>query len=207
MSNVKKVFVELNALLLANQDKLVSSIMPQILELMSAKNSSNGPASYKDEHGKVIAVFCYYHKKWELVSEHTYGAKVGTNTGLNSMCKLGVNAWTKQQREAKKAEAELLGKLSSGELKVEDLASAREEIEASKSLVSYPTNYPIAFDSLDELEDYLESGVKPATKVEAEPSADVHEIEVENNGFDDVINSDLAKATGAKVKKPRAKKV
>lgn len=166
--SIKKVFNELNTLLSANQDKLVSELMPQLIELMSAKNASgsNGPTSYKDESGKVIAVFCYYHKKWELVADHEYGLKAGTTTGLNSMCKLGVNQWTKQQREFKKAQSELLTKLASGELEVSQLSEAQAELNVAKDSIVFAESYPTAFDSLDVLLDCLElQEVTPTAKV------------------------------------------
>jgi len=181
--SIKKVFNELNTLLSANKDKLVSELMPQLIELMSSKTASgsNGPTSYKDENGKVIAVFCYYHKKWELVADHEYGAKAGTTTGLNSMCKLGVNQWTKQQREFKKAQTELLTKLSTGELPIDQLSVVQEEIAATKDSIVYAESYPTAFDSLDDLLDSLEAvevpkTVKPkVTKAKAKKVAKVQE--------------------------------
>ena len=177
MSSIKKVFTEINAFLSANQGKLVSEVMPELLAMMSAKVTNNGPASFKNEKGEVIAVYCYYHKKWELVNQHVYGAKSGTNTGLNSMCKLGVNQWTKQQREGKKAEAELLTKLANGELKVEDLVEARQSIEDKKSSIVFVESYPIAFDTLEELENYLEDGSMPSTNEEpAEPKTDEQSV-------------------------------
>lgn len=176
--SIKKVFNELNTLLAANQDKLVSELMPQLIELMSSKNASgsNGPTSYKDENGKVIAVFCYYHKKWELVADHEYGAKAGTTTGLNSMCKLGVNQWTKQQREFKKAQSALLTRLASGELEVSQLSEAQAELNVAKDSIVFAESYPTAFDSLDDLLDSLElQEVKPTAKV---PKAKVPKAKV-----------------------------
>lgn len=154
---IKKVFAEVNALLEANKDQLVGSLMPQLLALMSAKvgGSEVGSTHLKDEQGNVIAVFCYYHKCWELVSEHVYGAKAGTTTGLNSMCKLGVNSWTTQQRKAKLAKEALLAKLTSGELAIEDLASEQEAIESQRTNIVIPDNYPRAFSTLEELKEAL----------------------------------------------------
>ncbi len=167
---IKKVFNEVNELLVANSTKLVSEIMPQLLALMSAKTggSETGSTCYKNEQGEVIAVFCYYHKKWELVSEHEYGAKVGTTTGLNSMCKLGVNQWTKQQREFKQAQTKLLSQLASGELQVSDLASVQAELEEKKSSVVFVSNYKPAYDSLDDLKSNVISTEPNAIKVESE---------------------------------------
>jgi len=126
-TSVKKQYEELYTLLEANSNKKVSTIMPQLIELMSRKNNSSGQANtfLKDDEGNVIAIYCYYHKKWELLSECEYGAKKNTATGFNTMCKEGVSKWTKQQRVKKQAGAELLTKVASGELKPEDIAEAQ----------------------------------------------------------------------------------
>ncbi len=154
---IKKVFSEVNALLLANKDSLVADIMPQLMLLMSAKvgGSEVGSTHLKDDEGNVIAVFCYYHKAWELVADHVYGAKAGTTTGLNSMCKLGVNAWTTQQRKAKLAKEALLTKLTNGELAIEHLAYEQELIERQRTNIVVPDSYPKSFGSLQELKDFL----------------------------------------------------
>lgn len=177
--SIKKVFNELNQLLSSNQDVLVKDLMPKLLELMSAKTSSNGPASYRDSDGKVVAIYCYYHKVWELVEDHEYGAKAGTNTGLNTMCKVGVNAWTKQQREFKKAQSELLTKLASGELAIEQLSEAQVELETKKNAIVMPENFPKSFETLEMLEDFLENAevveAKPTKKARAKKVAEVEE--------------------------------
>ena len=102
MSDVKKAFQPLYELLEANKNKKIATMLPEILELIAkSKNSGSdtGRNFVKDSDGNVIAVFCYYHKQWELVEHVPYGKKASnTSTGLNTMCKLGVSAWTKQQR-------------------------------------------------------------------------------------------------------------
>ena len=138
MENIKKQFVEVYELLEANSSKKVSTILPELIELMSRKTNggTNGHTYKKDDEGNVTHVFCYYHKEWEDVTEVEYGAKKGTATGLNTMCKEGVSNWTKQQRAKKKAEAELLTKVASGELKPEDIAEEQARIlEESKVIV------------------------------------------------------------------------
>lgn len=153
MTNIKKVFTEVNALLELNKDQLVNTLMPQLLALMSTKvgGSEIGSTHLKDEQGNVIAIYCYYHKRWELLSLHTYGLKAGSTTGYNSMCKLGVNQWTTQQRLAKKAKEQLLTKLQSGELTLELLPAEQDAIESQRNSIVYADNYPIAFDTLEEL--------------------------------------------------------
>lgn len=145
----KKVFTELYTLLNANLESTVASLMPQLLELMASKN--NGETSYKVD-GEVVAVYCYYHKKWELVRTHAYGAKASTSTGLNTMCKLGVSEWTKQQRQAKNAKSALLAGVADGTVSHLELHSKLEEIEANKESIIYADVYPIAYDTIEELQ-------------------------------------------------------
>ncbi len=138
MTTIKKAYVEIANLLNDNKNKKVSTILPQLLELMTAKNgggSDIGKTFLKDDNGEVFAVYCYYHKQWELVSECEFGAKKGTASGLNTMCKEGVSRWTKQQRKAKKAKEQLLDAVASGEIEVSDLADKQAEIEKAKSEV------------------------------------------------------------------------
>ena len=62
----------------------LASLMPQIEALMLAKKggSDKGSTFIKDADGNVIAIYCYYHKKWELVEHIEYGKKANTATGL-----------------------------------------------------------------------------------------------------------------------------
>lgn len=139
MTTVKKHFEELFALLEENQNKKVSTLMPQLIELMSKKShgGGNGSTFVKDDEGNVIAIYCYYHKKWELVSHAEYGAKASNQaTGLNTMCKEGVSQWTKAQRVKKLKEQELLTKVASGEILPEDIAVEQARIaEEAKEII------------------------------------------------------------------------
>lgn len=178
MTTIKKVYQEVNALLEANKDALVADLMPQLRALMSAKvgGSSIGATHLKDDEGNVIAVYCYYHKKWELVSEHAYGAKANTTTGLNSMCKLGVNQWTTQQRLAKKAKEQLLTKLQSGEIAVEHITAEQEAIEFERNTIKYSESYPTAYDSLEELQNALANVEQVETKPKSKRKAKQTEV-------------------------------
>ena len=141
---VKKVYIELHTLLLNNKKKTVSDLMPEILKLMNSKTSD---LNHKvDDSGNVTHMFCYYHKQWEDITVYPYGSKSNSTTGLNTMCKIGVNKWTKQQRVYKQSKAELLDQLASGDLEVSELASKLEEIEIAK----------------DHIEELLDSNVQPA---------------------------------------------
>ena len=136
--NIKKQFEEIYAILEENSNRKVSSVLPQLVELMSRKSNSSGQANtfIKDDDGNVVAIYCYYHKKWELLSEVEYGNKKGTATGYNTMCKEGVSNWTKQQRTKKKDESELLNKIATKEIQPEELGEHMRLIqEAAKTIV------------------------------------------------------------------------
>ena len=130
--SIKKSFVEIHDLLSSNEDVLVSDIMPQLLEIMTSKQrDTNHRTNENDE----LEVFCYYHKQWENTTKVEYGKKANTATGLNSMCKIGTNQWTKQQREFKKFKSELLDKVVSGELASEDLQDEIAKLEEEKDRI------------------------------------------------------------------------
>ncbi len=133
---IKKQFTSIHKLLLENKGKkLTDKLISSFDELMMSKVMSS--TFKKDDDGVVTHVFCYYHKEWEDVTEVEYGKKASTSTGLNSMCKVGVSNWTKQQRIMKQAKAELLEQVSSGEVDASDLLTLIEEIELkAKEIVS-----------------------------------------------------------------------
>ena len=133
--NVKKVFAEVFAVLAANKNKKVSTIMPQLVELMSKATNAVTETTRYDEDGQLTHVFCYYHKVWEDITECEYGSKKNTKSGLNTMCKIGVSNWTKQQRAKKKAESELLTKLATKEITVDDLPELQAEILAASKVI------------------------------------------------------------------------
>jgi len=150
--NIKKQFEEIFAILEANQNRKVSSIMPELMELMSRKSAggADGRTFLLDENGQVYAIFCYYHKKWELIDECEFGLKKGTASGYNTMCKVGVNQWTKQQRDKKKANEELLTKVMAGELLPENIASEQAKIDEQTKVI-IPREDGLGFDSVEEL--------------------------------------------------------
>lgn len=130
---VKKAYVELIDFLKANENKKIASIMPQLLELVSSKQATKNFIT--NEAGEVTHIYCYYHKKWEALSECEYGAKKHSPSGFNSMCKEGVNQWTKQQRVARQQEGELLMKLQDGTLAPSGIEAERERIQADKDAI------------------------------------------------------------------------
>ncbi len=133
MTTIKKDYVALVQFLEDNKTKKVSTILEEVKSMCSKK--SNDKTYKTNDKGEVTHVFCYYHKVWEDVSECEYGPKKHTSSGLNTMCKEGVSNWTKQQRIAKKAKEELLTKLSSGEMSIDDLPKAEIDIETERTKI------------------------------------------------------------------------
>ena len=128
---IKKDYQLIVEFLEANQNKKVATILEQLREMCS---QSNTVTFKKDDDGNVTEVFCYYHKRWELVSEHEYGKKASNKaTGLNTMCKVGYNQWTKQQSTAKKAKEQLLSRVAAGEEL--NIGAELELIEAQRHLI------------------------------------------------------------------------
>lgn len=133
MSDIKANFQELITLLEQNKNKKVSTIMPEILTLVTTKQKHK--ASIRDDNGDVLAIYCYYHKQWELIDECEYGKKKSSSTGLNTMCKEGTSNWTKQQRQAKQQKELLLTQLANGEITHDALTDKLQEIEEARTVI------------------------------------------------------------------------
>ena len=133
--STKKVFIELIAFLETQKDSKISDILKteEFKELVIAKK--NGNTVLKDQNENIVAIFCWYHKRWELLFEVEYGSKASHHTGLNTMCKIGVNLWTKQQAVAKVAKTELLDKVADGEVEVKDIAELVSDIENARNRI------------------------------------------------------------------------
>ena len=147
MSNIKKAYAELYSILVENKNKKVATILPQLVELMSAKQSQKNFIT--NDEGEVTHVFCYYHKQWEDVTVAEYGAKKHSASGLNTMCKEGVSAWTKQQRIKKEAKAKLLEDLAGGNIEQSEVSSKLKDIEESaKAIVTRADGHYVDADEL-----------------------------------------------------------
>lgn len=129
--SIKKPFVEIHSILVKNEGKKVKDLMDQLLEIMTSQQRDKN--HYEDEHG--LWIFCYYHKEWELTSQVEYGSKVNTATGLNTMCKVGVNQWTKQQRDYKNAKADLLNQVAEGLLAPDEINAKLDELEDERKSI------------------------------------------------------------------------
>lgn len=138
MDNVKKAFMPIAELLEEalelNPLVQLSDMMPELMKLMVTK--VNKCSHREDDEGNVTHVFCYYHKEWEDITEHAYGPKASNKTtGLNTMCKVGSNQWTKQQRDAKKAKELLIDGISEGAIEPSELKDALADIERQRQAV------------------------------------------------------------------------
>ena len=153
MSNIKKAYTDIVELLQANPDASVSAILPQVLELASAKSGGGGSRAttfHKNDEGVVIAIKCYYFGKWMSPLDMEFGKKASSATGFNSMCKEGVSHWTKQQRAYKQSQSTLLKDVADGTVAAEDLAAVMVELEEARDKVE-PMSIDCGHDTLEEL--------------------------------------------------------
>lgn len=152
MSNVKKNFVPLVEFLQANKGQKVSSILDQVIELCAAKSAGGvATASHKDDQGNLVAIRCSYYGKWMPVSHVEFGAKAGSTTGLNSMCKEGANNFSKAQRTFKAAKEALLNEVIAHTVQPDEVAGRLETLEAQRT-TPLPFSVPgLMFDNLEDL--------------------------------------------------------
>jgi hypothetical protein len=156
---VKKSFVTLVTFLEANKDRVINEVLAEVIGLASGKKSAGATKkasniAIRDEHGNVIAINCYFFKKFMPLygpKAVEFGKKASTNTGYNTMCKEGVSLWTKAQDVAKKAGEELLNKVVSGEIKPADIVTAREAIEVERKAIPATE---LGFDTVEQLNKY-----------------------------------------------------
>lgn len=146
MTNIKKVYTEVFELLKTNENKKVSTLLPQLLELMESKQQSK--CFITDNENNTTYVFCYYHKKWESI-EH-YGTKKHSKSGFNRMCKEGVNQWTKQQRLSKLGHESLVDDMIAGTLSVDDAQEEKETLELMRKEIK-PRLDGHGFDNLEDI--------------------------------------------------------
>lgn len=150
--NIKKPYVEIVDFLKANENKKVSSILEEILLMAESKKTAS--TVLMDSEENVIAIFCWYHKQWEVVSDVPYGSKANTKTGLNTMCKVGVSKWTKQQRDAKEAKANILDGVANGDIDAADIKIKLAEVEDIRNTID-ETDMPQGFANEADLIEYL----------------------------------------------------
>jgi hypothetical protein len=146
--SIKKSYIEIVEFLQANQDKKVKTILEEVLRMAESKKQSSTHLMNKD--GTVFAIYCYYHKQWEIVADVPYGSKKNTVTGLNTMCKIGVSKWTKKQRDAKTALANLIDDVANGTIDPSDINQHKEDIETNRLMMD-TTDMPVGYASEEEV--------------------------------------------------------
>jgi len=139
---IKKSYTDIVEFLQANENKKVSSIMAEVMLMAESKKQSS--THLMNDDGTVFAIFCYYHKQWEIVADVEYGSKANTVTKLNTMCKIGNSKWTKKQRDAKTAKSELLDNVANGSIQPSDIAIMMTDIESNR-LTMDTTDMPIGY--------------------------------------------------------------
>jgi len=137
MSNtveIKKAFVDVVKFLEDNKNKKVETIFNEVLEMCATKKKTE--TVLYDDKGNAYAIYCYYHKQWELLSEVEYGKKASAKSGYNTMCKIGTNQWTKQQKEAEKAKAAILDGVAKGEIDPSLIKVKLDEVEQQRQTIN-----------------------------------------------------------------------
>lgn len=146
-TSIKANYKAIYDLLVANSNKQVKTILPQIQELMTTKVRSAN--SFTSADG-TLWVYCYYHKKWENTTVVEYRPKSSNKTtGLNTMCHEGQLQWSKQDRDYKKAKEEALNMLTSGTLDPANLESYLVTLAEEKALIT-PRQDEHGFDEVPE---------------------------------------------------------
>lgn len=161
---IKKAYADIVAFLEENQDKKVRAVLEDVKNMASAKVAREGGSTFlKDVAGNTVAILDYYFKRWmPLVGEKAveFGVKKNTATGFNTMSKAGTSAWTKQQREAKQAEQNLLAEVSAGNIKPSDIPAKQAEIETARKSIEATE---LGFETKEQVLAYLvENGVQVA---------------------------------------------
>lgn len=158
---IKKAYTEVHALLVsAKADKKIDeNVFQKAVELMSAKRggSSGETTAIRNDKGEVVAVRCFYYKRWmPVVGDKAveFGVKKTTSTGLNTMCKAGSSLYTKQLSAYKKAKEEMLDKVSSGEVKPADVKANLEKLEKDRHTIA---KTELGFAKREDCEKYLET--------------------------------------------------
>ena len=179
MATIKKAFLEIHGLLLANEDKKVKTIMDQVTALCSAKGAGGAATSIlRNDAGEVVAILDYYFKKWLPVEFVEFGSKANSASGLNTMCKLGTSLWTKQQREFKKGKEELLNQVSAGEVLPGDIQAHLDELETARGFVA---DYPVMAIAFESTEDLLATDVGVMAEAVATYNAEQDAIALAEN--------------------------
>jgi hypothetical protein len=166
INTTKKAFVELVSLLEKHSGKKITKeLLEQIHEMTKQKASSK--TFLLDTENKVVAIFCYYHKQWEILDETPYGAKASSTTGYNTMCKKGVSLWTKQNNAVKQVGEAVLNMLESGEIEANEIADTKEKLIAEAKMISN-VDMPMGYELSDLCVNFGVTGEETFPKAEAD---------------------------------------
>lgn len=179
---IKKAFIGIHAILVANEDKKVKSVMSELVEIMSAKGAGGGASSvHRNEAGDIVGIMDYYFKVWLPVKFVEFGSKANSASGLNTMCKLGVSLWTKQQRDFKKGKDVMLTDVQAGNILPTEIQACLDELEEIRGFIA---TYPIrelAFGSTEDLDaanaDDMQAAVDDYAQAQIEAEAAAAEVE------------------------------
>lgn len=150
MATIKKAFQPIMSLLAANKSLTVEEIYEQAEVLANAKTAGGGGvSSFHKVDDEVIALRCGYYKLWFFPGDQPFGTKASSASGFNTMCKEGMNNWTKQLSELRKGKEQLLSDAGDGTIEPGDIAAKTAELEEARD-TPIPTEVP-GFDTLEEL--------------------------------------------------------
>lgn len=161
-TNVKVRLLPLVQFLIENQAKKVSTILEEVITLASpapraTTTRTRAPSAIRDDADNVVGIYDTYFKRWMPVvgsKAVEFGVKASSNTGFNSMSKVGQNHWAKSNGQAKAILDSLLDKVIKGELTPEQVAGQKAEADALRITIEHTDD---GFDTLEDLHAYLAS--------------------------------------------------
>ena len=159
-----------------NLKKQVSEVIDQVTQLASAKTRSAeyGSVFLKDNKDVIVAIKCAFFQRWmplvgatvddetvkfgDAGSKVDFGDKVGTGTGLNSMCKVGQNAERQRKRDHETGQKALMNGLLDQSI---DAVAGQKQRAKLETALTTPGTTKAGFATRDEVVAYLtkEQGV------------------------------------------------
>lgn len=156
--DTKKQYRPLMALLNENLSETVADLMPAIRSITDLQVSGGHIALYSlDVH---VASFCFYHKKFEPIGtgdgQVEYVTKKSASTGLSTMCREGLNAFSARQRKYRlgmdKVHAQRL--MDPPLISSADALAVITDLEIARTVYT-PREDGVGFDSQEDLEESL----------------------------------------------------
>lgn len=160
IENIKSPYKELLKIFIEHGNKKVNTVLKEFQEEIEALAAYGGGSDKKfircAKTGKVIAILCWYHLRWELlVGENAtkYGLRSKSATGYNYMCADGNRKWNAKYAVYKTAFARLEGSGAQGDA----FNKANEQLIATRSIVDLespgtPEGYETKEEALEALE-------------------------------------------------------